>query len=115
MAGIIILSQTYHGFTLLLAGALVGAGLGTIQSSVFAIATRVVPIHQTGLASSTVMMIMDIWGGSGPFVFGLIVPLTGYRGMYLVAAAIVLACTFLYYLLHGREAERVKIGNKQET
>jgi MFS family permease len=115
MAGIILLSQTHSGLTLMLSGALIGIGLGTIQSSIFTIATRVGPLHQTGLATSTVMMLMDVGGGIGPFIYGLFIPFIGYRGMYAGVAFVALVCVFLYYLLYGKEARRGKMGSNQKA
>jgi MFS family permease len=109
MIGLLTLSQTYHGYSLLLAGALIGLGLGTIQSSCQAIGVNIVSPHQIGLANSTMGMFVDVAVGIGPLIFGLLVPLAGYRGMYLAAAAMPLACLFLYYLLHGKKAKGIKV------
>jgi MFS family permease len=109
MIGLIILSQTYHGYVLLLAGTLIGLGLGTIQSSCHAIGVNIVSPHHIGLATSTLGTLVDVAVGIGPLLFGILVPLAGYRGMYLVAAAVPLACIFLYYILHGKKAARRKV------
>jgi MFS family permease len=107
--GLYILSQTRNGFTLLLSGGLIGLGLGTIQSSCQAIAVIVTPLHRTGLATSTFLMFIDIAVGIGPVIFGLFIPLAGYRGMYEGAAIWVLISLLLYYLLHAKKAVRRKV------
>ena len=107
MVGLFILSQTHSGFTLISAAVLVGVGLGMIPSSVYAIAIKVVPSHQIGLATATIFTFQDAGAGTGPFIGGLFIPFIGYQGMYIGVAIIILMCIFLYYLLHGKEAGRI--------
>ena len=99
-----LLSQTHNGFSLLLAGALLGLGYGTASSSVQAIAVKVSPKHRIGLATSTNFIFQDLGVGIGPFILGYFVPLIGYRGLYMMMTVVLLVCLFLYYLLHGRKA-----------
>ena len=99
-----LLSQTHNGFSLLLAGALLGLGYGTASSSVQAIAVKASPKHRIGLATSTNFIFQDLGVGIGPFLLGYFVPLIGYRGLYMMMAVVVLVCLLLYYLLHGRKA-----------
>ena len=100
----IVISQARHGYTLLLAGALIGLGIGTLQSSSQTIAIKVTTPHRIGLATSTFFMLLDFGIGIGPFIFGLFIPFSGYRGVYMGAAIVSLAGMFLYYLLHGKKA-----------
>jgi len=107
--GIFLISQSYHGYVLLLAAALVGLGLGAVQSSTQTIAVKIAPPHRLGLANSTFFMLSDIGMGIGPLMVGFIIPFIGYRGMYKVVAIIALACLLFYYLLHGKDATREKM------
>ncbi|MFK2824816.1 MFS transporter [Bacillus sp. B190/17] len=100
--GLFLLSQAHHGFTLLLAGAFIGLGFGTLQSSTQAIAVKHVPPHRAGLATSTFFILGDIGMTTGPYILGFLLPLTGYRGLYMAISLLVLSSIFLYYLLHGR-------------
>ncbi len=109
MVGMIILSYTHQGRTLLLAGAFLGFGYGVIQSCGQAIAVKVTPQHRFGLAISTFCVLADVSVGIGPFILGLIIPFIGYRGIYFGMAIIAFACTFLYYLLYGKSAMRGKV------
>ncbi|MDL2269417.1 MFS transporter [Desulfosarcina sp. OttesenSCG-928-A07] len=102
--GMVLLSQASHGYSLLATSVLLGIGTGTIQSVGQAIAVKITPSHRLGLANSTYFIFVDIGVGLGPFLFGLIVPFAGYRGIYLYAGVISFACVFLYYLAHGRYA-----------
>lgn len=107
--GMVIFSQVQAGYMFLLAGAVIGLGFGALQSSGQAIAVKSTEQHRMGLATSTFYMLADIGMGSGPLVFGLIIPFTGYRGMYLCVAVVMTACLLLYYLLHGNHANRAKM------
>ena len=89
--GLITLSQTSQGITLLLAGAIIGVGLGTFQSSAQTVAVKMAAPHRIGLATSTFFVMYDIGIGIGPFVQGFYIPLSGYRGLYLTMAIIALS------------------------
>jgi MFS family permease len=101
--GLVALNQAHHGFTFLLAGALIGLGFGTMSSCCQAIAVKESPRHRVGLATSTFYVFMDSGVGIGPFLLGLIIPIVGFRGLYLTLAVVVFASIFLYYVLHGRK------------
>ncbi|MDD4402679.1 MAG: MFS transporter [Desulfitobacteriaceae bacterium] len=100
--GLVLLSQAEHGFTMLLAGALVALGYGTLISSAQAIAVKVSPKYRIGLAISTLFIFMDAGMGIGPLLTGILVPRVGYRGMYLTLAVIVFLTVILYYFAHGK-------------
>ena len=104
MVGMFALGQAHHGYSLLLAAAFVGSGFGTEQSNAQAIAVRAAEPHRLGLANSTFFAFVDVGSGVGPLIWGLSIPFTGYRGLYKGLTVVVLACAFLYYLLHGRKA-----------
>ena len=100
----VLFSQTHHGYTLLLAAALIGLGFGAIQSSTQAISVKITPQHRMGLANSTYFVFSDIGMGIGPLAVGFIIPFTGYRGIYMLMAVFAVVCLLLYYLLHGKKA-----------
>jgi MFS family permease len=102
-AGLFVLSQAGNGFTLLLGGVLIGFGFGNLQSSLQAVSIKSSPRYRVGLAVSTFFICHDIGVGMGPFLLGYLVPLMGYRNMYLTLAVIVFACAFLYYGTHGNK------------
>lgn len=104
--GLAVFSQVRHASVLLLAAAVMGLGYGAIQSSGQAIGIKVTAPHRMGLAISTFYTFADTGAGVGPLLCGLLVPLIGYRGMYLVVAGIAAGCLALYFALHGRCADR---------
>lgn len=102
--GILLFSQAHHGYTLLLAGAVLGLGFGAIQSSTQAISVKVTPQHRMGLGNSTYFAFTDMGMGIGPLLVGLIIPFFGYRGMYMVMSIVAAVCLLVYYVSHGKKA-----------
>jgi len=105
-AGFGILSQARSAYLLLLAATVMGLGFGAIQTSGQAIAIKVAPAHRSGLATSTFYTFADVGAGIGPLLCGLLVPITGYSGMYIAVAAVAAGCLVLYYSLYGRHANK---------
>jgi MFS family permease len=102
--GLIILSQAQSGLALLSAGAFLGFGFGTFLSSGQAIAIMASPRHRMGLATATFFSLTDGGVGVGPFFLGLLIPVTGFRGMYITLAIATAAIMGLYYFMHTRKA-----------
>ena len=106
--GLVCLSQSYTNFMLLLAGALIALGFGNMISCSQAIVVNKSPRHRIGLATSTFYIAMDAGVGIGPLIIGIIVPIFGFRGMYLSMALIVFLTIIIYYFVHGKNAASVK-------
>lgn len=104
--GLIILSQSHVAVSLLIAGALIGIGFGTFQSSTQTIAVSIAPRDRIGLATSTFFVFFDFGIGIGPFLLGFILPLIGFRNLYLIMAGIVVISIPIYYLVHGKQAKQ---------
>nr|WP_295970870.1 MFS transporter [uncultured Bacillus sp.] len=103
-AGLLLLSQAQYGVILLIAGAMIGIGFGTFQSSAQTIAVNVASTHRIGLATSTFFVFYDFGVGVGPFLLGYMLPFIGFRGLYVSMAVIVFLGLFIYYAVHGRKA-----------
>lgn len=101
--GMLILSQASTSFVLLLAAAIIGLGYGNFQSTAQALAIKVTPRHRMGLANSTYFIGLDLGLGVGPFVLGYLVPVSGYRGMYLALVGLVVVGLIVYYFAYGRK------------
>ena len=99
-----ILAVAYHGAVLLLAAVVMGLGFGAIQACGRALTAKVTPLHRMGQATSTFYIFGDTGLGLGPLFCGLLIPVTGYRGMYGVMAGIAAASVLIYHTLHGRRA-----------
>jgi predicted MFS family arabinose efflux permease len=106
--GMLLLSSVNNSFTLLLVGALVALGFGNISSVTQAIAINLAEPHRVGLATATFFIFYDLGNGFGPSIIGLIIPATGYSGLYVILGLIVLATFFLYYMLYGKKEGKIQ-------
>lgn len=104
--GLIVLSQASSGIALLVAGAIIGIGFGTLQSSAQTIAVSGVPHARVGLATSTFYVFYDLGMGMGPFLLGYVMQVTGFRGLYLAMSVIAFLALPLYYFLHGKKKRK---------
>jgi MFS family permease len=105
-AGLAILALAHRGSVLLLAAAVLGLGFGAVTACGRALTVRVTPLHRMGQATSTFYIFGDTGLGLGPLVCGLLIPVTGYRGMYAVMAAVAVGSLVIYHMLHGRYVGR---------
>lgn len=103
--GLALISLSHLGAILLLAAAFVGCGFGTFLSSAQTIAVKASLPHRTGVATSTFYSFLEGGMGFGPFFLGLLVPLIGYRGLYICMAIVVLVCICPYFFLYGKTHE----------
>lgn len=83
------------------AAILCALGFGALMTSLQSVAVSIVPREKVGTATSTYFLVLD--AGVGPVVLGALLPVTGYSGMYLVLAGVVLLTVGLYWLVHGRK------------
>ena len=86
-----------------------GLGFGTLLPGTQAITVGLVPERRFGTALATYYLMLDIGTGLGPVLLGLLVPLTGFDGMYAWLGGLMVACIPLYYLVHGRAARKVSV------
>lgn len=105
--GMFVLSQAHTSIVFLLAAAIIGLGYGNFQSTSQALAIKVTLPHRMGLANSTYFIFLDLGLGIGPFLLGFIIPIVGYRGMYLAMVGIILIGIVAYHLLHGRKDKEI--------
>lgn len=108
--GMLMLSQAGAGWMFLAAAIFMGLGYGNFQSIAQALAIKLTPHHRMGLANSTYFIALDLGLGLGPLMLGYIVPLSGYRGMYLSLVAVILIGIVVYHLMHGRKDREVAGG-----
>ncbi|MFK9120538.1 MFS transporter [Peribacillus frigoritolerans] len=112
--GMVILSQSHHGITLLIAGAFIGVGYGTFQSSSQAISIKEAPSNRMGLATSTFFTMYDFGIGVGPFLLGFLIPFTGFKGLFIGMSVFAFVLIGIYYLAHGKKASaRVKMQHEE--
>jgi MFS family permease len=105
--GFLVISQVHHGYTLLISAVLVGVGYGSFIPSAQAIAVKAAPRDRMGLATSTFFMFADFGAGFGPFIIGFLIPVLGFKNLYIAMAIVVLADIAIYYFLQGRKKRKV--------
>ncbi|MBN2050363.1 MAG: MFS transporter [Spirochaetales bacterium] len=97
--GMVLFSQTTHGILLLAAGVLIGLGYGNFLSCGHAISIKGAPSDRLGLATATYYMFLDIGFSLGPYLFGLLIPYAGYRGLYFIMALVIFVTIIVYHFL----------------
>ncbi|WP_149847205.1 MFS transporter [Paenibacillus sp. 37] len=107
-AGLLLLGSVTSGVTLLLAAGLVALGFGNISSISQAVSIGLAEPHRVGLATATFFIFIDLGNGFGPSVIGLIIPYTGYDGLYVFLGLLVLATLVFYYFLYGRKESALR-------
>lgn len=115
MIGLGILATASNGFLLLLSAVFIGLGYGTIIPSAQAIAVKSSPKEKIGLATSTFYMLADLGAGFAPFLLGLLIPLFGYRNLYLSMALLIIVVSGLYYVLHGKKARGERMATREKV
>lgn len=103
----IALSVTSNGWTLVLAGLLLGAGYGNISSCMQAIAIKVSPPAKYGIATSTYFIGLDLGLGFGPYVLGFATSSVSYAQLYAIMAIIVAITMIIYFFVHGRKVKHI--------
>lgn len=108
--GLILLSSVTNSITLLLTGALMGLGFGNVSSISQTIAIKSSEPNRLGLATATFSIFSDIGSGFGPSIIGLIIPVIGYKTLYMSLGIAVFVIPVFYYFLLGRKEARKSIG-----
>ncbi|MGW6174181.1 MFS transporter [Arthrobacter sp. NPDC055138] len=108
-AGLALLALGPDVWVVLASAVLSGLGFGTLLPGTQAITVGLVPERRFGTALATYYLMLDVGTGLGPVLLGLLVPLTGFDGMYAWLGGLMVACIPLYYLVHGRAAKKVAV------
>ena len=101
-SGMLLTGLASSGPMLLLAAFLDGVGLGAIQTVTLSIGVKYAVPERLGMANSTFFITLDSGLTIGPVIGGLLVPLIGYAGTYVLGAPLALFGLALYYVIHGR-------------
>ena len=113
-AGMILLSQTHNGFSLLLSAAFLGFGIGVIQSCGLALAVQKSSPERISYVNSTFYIFLDVGTGSGPFLLGFLIPSAGYRGMYTAMAGVTFLLCLLYLFISRKSAQQGENDSRRE-
>lgn len=101
--GMGLLATVYRPAAMLIAAALLGFGVGTIQASGLALAVRIAPDDRLSLANSTFYILLDIGVGVGPLLLGIVQPLWGYRGLFEAMSFVAIVALAAYLVVSRRK------------
>ena len=107
MAGCVVLAFSKTVFPFLMSGVLTGLGAGLIIPTLMTMMVNLVPSDRRGAASATVFSALDIGVGIGAVVMGIVAQFTGYFGMYLFAAAVLLIPVLWFKFYEHKHYNRV--------
>ncbi|GAA1389035.1 MFS transporter [Luteococcus peritonei] len=105
-ASLLLLALWPTATSVVLAGALAGVGFGGIIPCAQTIAVHASEPRRIGLAIATFFLMFDAGSGLGPVLLGALVPWTGFRGIYLALAGLMVPTTVLYTVVHGVRTRR---------
>jgi MFS family permease len=106
--GMFVLSVMHTGWLIVVAALLIGAGFGNFQSTTQSTITKVADPHRLGQATSTYFIFFDVALGFGPYLLGAIVPMLGYRHLFLAMSFVAIIGIGFYYLVHGRKVGKAE-------
>jgi predicted MFS family arabinose efflux permease len=107
-AGLITLSVTNSAFMLLLSGALVGLGYGSLVPCFQTLAVQSADNRRSGHATATFYTFFDTGIALGSYLLGMAASFFGYQRLYFYSALIVLLTLMLYRLvLHQTSRSRL--------
>ena len=95
--GFVAIALAHSNLVLLLGAVLVGIGYGSIPSAGQTIAVQKVKLNKFSLATSTLYIALDLGNGIGPYILGMVVPIYGFRAVY-ICSAIAALLAFLFYI-----------------
>ena len=101
--GLISLSFTASSWMLLLSGALVGLGYGTLLPSFQTLAIQAAEKHRSGYATGTFFAFYDSGIAIGSVSLGLLAGFAGYSNLYLMLGVFVILVVFYYSWIMSKD------------
>ena len=94
--GLFVLSMTTSAWMLLLAGALIGIGYGTLLPCFQTLAIQTSPKHRSTYATATFFTLYDTGIAAGSFILGIVAVYLGYAHMYMALSGFVILIVVYY-------------------
>lgn len=102
ITSLVLLALADHTWVVIVAGVIGGIGFGGITPALQVIGVSRARPERLGIATSTHYLMLDAGVAVGPVVFGLLIPVIGFAGMYLTLAVLGVLAAGLYWRVHGR-------------
>jgi len=106
--GMFLLSQAHSNALILIAGALIGIGYGSVTPIFQTQTISSVEPHRVGIANSLFFNSMDAGMAIGAYVLGIIATGAGYSSIYLVGVGLIVVAG-LQYLVLANKKEAVQV------
>lgn len=110
VAGLVTIGMARFITGLLVAGVLVGFGLGVSIPTLQALGVRHAPAARRGAATGTFYAALDMGFGVGAIVWGLVAEGIGYRSMYLTTLVPLALAATMHYRFTARSQARPGTG-----
>ena len=94
-----LLSQAHSSGLILMAGALIGIGYGSVTPIFQTQIISSVEPHRVGIANSLFFNSMDAGMAIGAYILGILAGVAGYPSIYEVGVVLILVTGFLYFAL----------------
>lgn len=111
--GLFVLSSMHSVTMLLIAGALIGMGYGSIVPCFQTLAIQSAEKHRSSHATSTFFTLFDSGMAAGAFVLGIISSYLGYSMLYIICGIIVVITIPVYKQLSSRKRKNERIVDSQ--
>jgi MFS family permease len=103
LIGLYLLSITQSSFMLLLSGAFIGLGYGTVVPSLQTLAVQATDRHRSGHATATFFTFFDSGLALGSYVLGIVATHLGYSKLYFITSAFMIVVIVCYKLVLNRK------------
>lgn len=110
--GLLTLSLTNVAWMLLLAGALIGLGYGSIVPSFQTLAIQAAPESRSAHATATFFTFFDTGIATGSYVLGIMVTTMGYANLYMTLSIFVIGILFLYQWMQKQKPTRKQLQSQ---
>lgn len=101
--GMFMVFQTHTGVILMIAGALIGIGYGSVTPIFQTQTISSVEPHRVGIANSLFFNSMDLGMAIGSFVLGYVADSLGYSYVYLTGVVLIVITGVLYWILTKKQ------------
>lgn len=106
--GLFFLSQAHSSALILIAGALIGVGYGSVTPVFQTQTISAVEPHRVGIANSLFFNSMDAGMAIGAYVLGIVAGVAGYSRIYQIGVVLIVATGLEYFAL-TRKKERLEV------
>ncbi|MDP4552207.1 MFS transporter [Alkalihalobacillus macyae] len=112
--GLLTLSLTNVAWMLLLAGALIGLGYGSIVPSFQTLAIQAAPETRSAHATATFFTFFDTGIATGSYVLGIMVTTMGYANLYMSLSIFVIGILFFYQWMQKQKSTRKQLQSQTD-